>query len=289
MYKLNIIGCGNVGKTLSKLWVENSQVTIGHILNRSLDSAKVAVDFVGQGVAASSISDMEPADIVMISASDMEIEDCASLLSGRNGVVDGGVVFNCSGVVSSSCLLKQNDWKVGSVHPVKSFASPLIASNTFAGTYCGIEGEPNAVKLLENLFISIGGITFPILEEFKTIYHSAAVIVCNYLVALIEASLQCYEKAGIDRQTSMKIITPFIQGTIENVERLGTIKALTGPIARGESSVIEKQITSLTNWNPTITQLYKSMGQLALELSEKQGNLSKEAICKITKSLSANQ
>ena len=49
MKTINVIGCGNVGKTLSRLWVEHSLLRVQAVLNRSTPSATQAIEFVGSG------------------------------------------------------------------------------------------------------------------------------------------------------------------------------------------------------------------------------------------------
>jgi predicted dinucleotide-binding enzyme len=62
MKKLNIIGCGRIGKTLGRLWHERGCFKIQDVLNRSLTSASQAVSFIGEGRAISAYSAMQEAD-----------------------------------------------------------------------------------------------------------------------------------------------------------------------------------------------------------------------------------
>ena len=74
---------------------------------------------------------------------------------------------------------------------------------------------------------------FPLDPAGKTLYHGATVMACNNLVALLEAALQLYEQAGVPRPTALEIIAPIVRGTVDNVLRMGTTEAPTGPVARG--------------------------------------------------------
>ena len=62
MKRLNIIGCGNVGKTLGRLWHQRGVFEIHDILNRTAESACRAVDFIGAGRGIFTHADMRPAD-----------------------------------------------------------------------------------------------------------------------------------------------------------------------------------------------------------------------------------
>lgn len=287
MKTLTIIGCGKVGRTLAGLWKKSEVFSIGQVLNRSLTSAMTALDFIGEGKPVKSFGELRDADLFMITTSDDSIEECCCQLSETGLNLAGKIVFHCSGSLSSNILdsARQRGAFTASVHPVKSFADVTIAYQSFNGTYCAIEGDSPAREVLEYAFGAIGAKLFEVDPSFKTIYHAAAVFVCNYLVALMEAGLQCYEKAGVSREIAMEVIQPIVQGTVDNFFQLGQVHALTGPIARGETEVIKRQLGDLTYWNPELAQLYKDLGLIALKLSRLQGTAKPEALEEIGKIL----
>jgi len=284
---LNVIGCGNVGKVLSRLWTMHNVLEVRSILNRSLESGSRAVEFVGSGQAVESYAQMGPADLFMISASDGAIEGCCRQLSATGLLRKGTIVFHCSGILPSSILQPARDQgaSVASVHPVKSFADPAIVVESFAGTFCALEGDAEACNVLSDLLQRCGGITFPLKPEHKTIHHVATVLVCNYLVALMEVGLRCFEQAGLPREDATKVLMPIVTGTLGNVFRLGPARALTGPIARGELSVVQEHCQALGRWDEKILGVYQSLGQIAVELSAAQGNADPDALAAIKEML----
>ena len=126
-----------------------------------------------------------------------------------------------------------------------------------------------------------GASTFSIQPEFKTIYHAATVAVCNYLVALMEVGLRCFEKAGLPRETAMQVMEPIIWETVENVFRLGPVRSLTGPIARGEQSVVQRQCEALGRWDENAQRIYKRLGRVAVEIAVARGNTDAAALAAI--------
>ena len=283
MKTLNVIGCGRVGKTLARLWTERNVFVVRSVLNRSRESGLRAVDFIGAGRAAKDYDQLEPADLVMISAPDDAIAACCEQLC-RTGVLGSGViVFHCSGSLPSTVLEpagRHNAW-IASAHPVKSFAEPRVALETFAGTFCALEGDPQACEVLRGALQRCGAVPFSVAPQSKTIYHAATVFLCNYLAALMEVGLRCFERAGVCRETAVKVAEPLVRETVDNLVRLGPIGALTGPIARGEVSVVARQAETLGQWDAHIGGLYKALGQVALELSAAQGNASPESLAAI--------
>jgi predicted short-subunit dehydrogenase-like oxidoreductase (DUF2520 family) len=195
----------------------------------------------------------------------------------------GVTVFHVSGSLPSALLepARARGASVGTVHPVKSFADPSIALRTFPGTHCAVEGDSEAREALTGIFERLGAITFQINPDAKTIYHAGTVVVCNYLVALIEVGLQCFEKAGVPRETAMKVIRPIVQETVDNIFKLGPIHALTGPIARGEPSVIERHVEALGKSAADLEAIYRAAGRLTIEISRQRGEAANEALLKI--------
>jgi predicted short-subunit dehydrogenase-like oxidoreductase (DUF2520 family) len=285
---LNIIGCGNLGKSLAQLWADNQCFKIGQILNRSLESSTSATDFIGAGAPIGKISDMHAADVYLIATPDNEIINaCKSLLSA-DLLKAGDVVFHCSGALGSGVLdeARHSGVHICSAHPVKSFANPVLAVESFEGTYCGVEGDDEALAIIEEAMQKIGGIVFQVQAESKIHYHAASVMVCNYLTALIEVGIQTYQRAGIDRETAMQVMQPMVRGTLNNVFTQGTVDALSGPVARGDDVVLQNQLAALTEWKPEYAEIYTRLGAVALELSREQGNASEEALERMSQCLS---
>ena len=287
MKTLNVIGCGHVGKTLSRLWAEKGVFDIGCVVNRSLASSRRAVKFVGSGRAVSSYAEIEKADLVMISTADEAIEACCLDLCDLGILAQGSIVFHTSGSLPSGLLdsAAARGASIASIHPVKSFADPLSAVQTFAGTYCALEGDPEACNVLGDALERLGATTFQVEPEFKTVYHAANVIVCNYLIALLETGLRCFEKAGLSRPTAMRVMEPLVRESTANLFRLGPAAALTGPIARGETSVVQRQCEAIGDWDQAIERVYRSLGRIAVEVAAAKGHADAESLAAIEKLL----
>ena len=280
--RLNFIGCGQLGKTLGSLWHQSGSLIIGDVLTRSMSSAESAVNTIGSGMPIDKISSMQSAALYLIASGDDDIESCSQQLSQSGLLNSGDIVFHCSGAQTSDLLqdCKNVGASVASIHPIKSFASVNQSISSFAGTYCGVEGEDSALRVLSTLFTSIGANLLPISTQNKTLYHAASVIASNYLVTLQEISINAFKQAGIGRQEAMAVLKPIVQGTVENIFENGTINALTGPIARGDSKVVTAHLEAMENWDEDLATIYRLLGKHSIPLAEAQGkekvkNLSK--------------
>lgn len=258
---LSVIGCGKLGQTLGRLWMEHQVFRIHDVLTRSSRSAHQAIAFIGAGKAAASLNDMQCSDVFLIGTPDGQIAEAAERLAFSPALRAGAVVFHCSGALPSTVLqsAKQKGALIASVHPVKSFSSPQAATASFDGTWCGMEGDRQALEVLRPAFEGIGARTIEIRTEEKLIYHAAAVFASNYVVTMLDVALQAYMKAGIPENVARNLIAPLVQGTLDNVVRSGPEHALTGPIARGDHKTVEHQYAALSAWNKDYARLYKQM------------------------------
>lgn len=283
MKTLNVIGAGRAGRTLASLWSARRTFAVQDVLDRSVAGAVAAVTFIGEGSAVDAVHAMRAADVWMITTPDRHIAPTCEGLAASGVLRPADVVFHCSGSLGSQELRAAAaiGASIASLHPLKTFADPASAVRTFEGTYCAAEGDAAALDVLTPAFEDIGARVSRIDPELKTIYHAASVVVCNYLTALLETGLRCYEKAGLPRDTALKMIEPIVRDTVQNVFELGPARALTGPIARGDESVVARQLDALAEWDPAVAHIYRDLGALAVDLAREQGGADADGLARI--------
>lgn len=285
--RLNIIGPGRVGRTLGRLLQQSGQCNVQDLLSAEIGTAQSAVAFIGGGNAVRSLGDMDAAALWLLTPPDAAIAPVAAALAQSGCVRSGDVVFHCSGALSSDVLapLKTAGLRIASVHPLKSFADPAIAVKTFTGTHCAAEGDDAALSLIISLFEKIGAKVSRIDAAGKTLYHAGSVLVCNALTALMEAGLRAYENAGLERATARAMMEPLVRETIDNVFALGTTRALTGPVARGDAAVVARQLAELERLDPRIAAAYRALNDIALDLARHQRGASAAALDRVEQTL----
>ena len=150
MLKLNVVGAGRCGRTLSYLLAEAHLVQIVGICNRRYETAQDAADFIGQGEVFAIPNDLPTADIWLIACSDDQIKSMVEQIFKVPGVQLPKIVFHCSGVLSSDILqaFQAKGCAIASAHPMHSFANPLESIRSFSGSYCALEGDEEAIRQL---------------------------------------------------------------------------------------------------------------------------------------------
>ena len=155
------------------------------------------------------------------------------------------------------------------MHPLQSFANIEEALETLPGSFFAIEGDAEALPVLQELSQELGGKPLLIRASQKPLYHLAASIASNYLVSLIHLSLRFLKEVGLPEEEGLKALLPLIDGTIKNIRQFGPTQALTGPIARGDRDVVKGHIQAISDIERqgmlermprVIRELYLSLG-----------------------------
>lgn len=268
---LNLVGAGHVGRVLGRLFAANGVFAVQDVLTRSRPSAQAAVDFIGAGHACTDLAAMRPAQVWLLAVGDDAIAPaCAALAQAH--AMEGAVVFHCSGAKASTelAVAAAAGALPASVHPIRSFADPEQVAAAFAGTFCGIEGNVDALALLAPAFARIGARTVAIDPQAKTVYHAAAVFASNYLTTLLDASLRAYMAAGVPEDVARELARPLASETLANVFRLGPAAALSGPVARGDLATVARQQAALLDWDEPTGRLYEALVPLTADLARRK-------------------
>ncbi|NRR32176.1 DUF2520 domain-containing protein [Oxalobacteraceae bacterium] len=271
MRRLNLIGAGHVGRVLGKLLAEAGSFTVQDVLTRSLESAQLAVDFIGSGRAVASHTALREADVILLAVGDDQIAPaCAALAAAVP--LHGVIVFHCSGALASSQLeaARAAGAFVASVHPIRSFADPAAVAAQFGGTFCGVEGDAAALDILAPALHDIGARSVAIDAAAKTVYHAAAVFASNYLVTVLDAALRAYQAAGVPEEIARQLARPLAQESMDNVFRLGAAPALSGPVARGDMATVARQQQALAAWDAATGALYQALVPATQDLARRK-------------------
>ena len=267
MTTANIIGAGRVGRTFLRLLGEDAQ----DIASATRASAELAVRETGNGVATD-LAEMRPADIWLLTVPDTRIAEAADALAQTQA--PPAIAIHCSGFHTADIMapLRAKGWHLASAHPNLSFADPEGAAARFPGTPCGIEGDVEAVAVIETILRDLGALPFRIASERKALYHAAAVFSNNFATVCQAIARAAWKDAGVPDEIAADLNASLLNATAENVIRHGPVAALTGPAARGDTAVVQAQANCVADWNEEAGRLYRDLSALAARLKS-TGNI----------------
>jgi predicted short-subunit dehydrogenase-like oxidoreductase (DUF2520 family) len=278
MQRVSIIGAGVVGTAIGYLLKERGYSIVG-IASRTFASAKRAQEFIGDGEASHDLrATSKKADIVFITTSDSAIEEVCIKISSERGFSPGAIVFHTCGAFSSEILgsARTVGAYVASLHPLQSLADVNEAVKNLPGSFFCIEGDERALSVAREIVTALKGKEVTLKVDKKPLYHAGASVASNFLVATVGFGLDLFEAAGINRQDSLNALMPLIKGTVKNIDALGVPSALTGPIARGDSGVIEDHLKSIVKERPEMLRLYTELGRYTVKVALEKGTIKKD-------------
>ena len=267
-YTVNMIGCGRLGKTIGRLMTSHDTFKILGVCNTSMESSAQAVAFLNQGDACASINDLPNADIWWIAVPDDKIKEVVIHLKKNPHLQAGNIVLHSSGVYTTDILqaLKKQRCLLASVHPVRSFVDPEADAAHFKGTHCALQGDPDALIVLNTVIKALGGLPFVIPKKHKALYHAASVIAHNYSVTLYHIAKDSFVQAGIEGTKAHDIVATLMEDALRHIKAHPST-ALTGPIARGDIGSVREHMKILES-SPAIQAIYALLGMYALSTVE---------------------
>ena len=102
--RLNVVGCGRVGRSLGKLWFDAGALDIGALHGRSAASMASARDFIGAGHPGLALYALLAAYAWLMASPDGAIAYLAAALACSGRVRPGDHVFHCSGARAHDLL-----------------------------------------------------------------------------------------------------------------------------------------------------------------------------------------
>lgn len=281
-FSISIIGAGRLGGALA-LALNRKNFIIENLAARNLQTVGEIVNLIEPPpkiLPANDFSEIS-SDVILIAVQDYEIKNVAARLAEQ--LTAKPFVFHHSGALSSEILesLKLVGCSVGSIHPLVSISGAQRGADKFAGAYFCVEGGAEAVAVAEEIIERLGGKSFSVPTEYKTLYHASAVTACGHLVALIDAAIEMLTGCGLNETDARTVLLPLISSTVENLAAQTPAAALTGTFARADAGTLEKHLSVLSeNVSPEITEIYLNLGARSLKLAERRG-ANKEAIEKM--------
>lgn len=271
--KMCIIGAGRVGTTMGYFFsrAKSSGINLKAISSGSDKSLKRAGEILGEEskeilFTRDNIKAAMSANCILICTPDDAIEKtCVEIVRGMGKEDLRDYYFiHFSGSKSLGVLgeAAEKGAETASIHPIKSFAFIEGAIKTLRNTFYGVTcaGRKSA-EFAENIVEILGGREIKVPDDKKPLYHAALCVASNYLVSLLNYSVEIHKRIGIRHGDSIMGLTDLVDGTIDNIKKMGTEKSLTGPISRGDSGTVGEHIKGLEKiFSEDEMKLYRVMG-----------------------------
>jgi predicted short-subunit dehydrogenase-like oxidoreductase (DUF2520 family) len=270
-----IIGGGPVATALA-MKLSRAGVPVAAMWARRPEQAAAAGATAGVlGLSGELPAILTESDIVLVAVRDDAIAEVTTEVVKSGRLRKEQVLLHCSGALPAAQALAPARGKVsglGTMHPLVSFADAHAGAAALRGATIAVEGDDAGREAARALAQALGATAIELPAERLPLYHAAAVIACNYLVALGDAGVELLEKAGFSAEHALAALAPLMASTVRNLGERGAERALTGPIARGDAKAVERHLAVLAESAPDLVALYEEAGRRALAVARRAGD-----------------
>lgn len=183
------------------------------------------------------------AELFLLCVPDRAIAEVAA------GIAPGPWIVHVSGATPLAAL--DPHVRRFSLHPLQTFTLDR-GPEQLDGAWAAVTADTDeAQELGRQLAATLGLRPFDLADDVRALYHAGAAIASNYLVTLYRSASRLFEDAGAPPEA----LVPLMTRTIENGFQL------TGPIARGDWSVVDAHIDALHESRPELEPMYRVLAE----------------------------
>jgi predicted short-subunit dehydrogenase-like oxidoreductase (DUF2520 family) len=223
---------------------------------------------------------LDPADaarageLVLIGVPDDEIPVIVGRVAGARGFHPGQWVAHLSGASGLDILApgRAAGARPLALHPLQTFPDVAGALERLPGCAMAVTAEDaEGYTVGERVADDLMARPFRLDDAMRPLYHAAAVFASNYLIVASGIAEDLFRRAGVP--DPLGAMLPLQRASLDNVERLGPVEALTGPAVRGDATTIERNLVALRASRPEAVAAYAVLCRAALELASVAGRL----------------
>ena len=272
-----IVGTGRVGSVLgSALRKAGHNIVACTAIS---DVSRLRAQALLPGVAIKPLDEaVRDCDLVLFAVPDDALVELVNGLAQTNVVGPGTFVVHTAGRFSDNVFdpLTQQGCLPLAIHPVMTFTGTSIDLNRLVGCPFGITAPHQLRAVAEALVVEIGGDPVWVPRESRTLYHASLAFGSNYLMTLVNETIDLLADAGIENPT--ELVKPLMIASLDNALRDGD-QTLTGPIVRGDVATVRAHIEALrTSENKSILDAYVILARMTAQRALDSGQMQPSAV-----------
>lgn len=252
-----VVGAGRVGTALGRLLADRG-VPVTAVWSRDETRALAAAAFISPSTRVAALEELpRHAALVLVAVPDDAIESVARRLAkGGEGLE---IALHTSGALDWRALgaLAEIGVACGSIHPLQTVPSPDRGMELLPGSLFAVEGANAAVGWAERLVKLLNGKIIHLGPQAKPLYHAAATLVGNGVIALVWAAERILAECGLPEAEARALLQPLMESSLCNAVSLGPSVALTGPVARGDRRTVAQHWEAVAGCESSIGQSHR--------------------------------
>ncbi|WP_144111879.1 Rossmann-like and DUF2520 domain-containing protein [Paraburkholderia sp. BCC1886] len=223
---------------------------------------------------------VDHADIVFLAVPDDSIGTSAHTLRFPRDTIDAAAnpaanraavkaLVHCSGASPVDLLApaREQGAAIGGFHPLYLFSGELADLERIAGCSVTIEADGALKEALTALAVALRCHPLSIPPGGRMLYHAAAHYAASFALCSLAECVALWRTLGFAEDDALRALLPMLAGTIETARDKGLPNALAGPVSRGDTGVVAKQLALLEGLGGDHAALYGLLSRRAVELA----------------------
>jgi len=269
--KIGLIGAGTVATTFAVKLAEGGFPVVAVADAKPAMAQRMAGLVKGCQIYDTNQGVVDAADLVIIATWDQAMIPVINEINWRP---DKGVVHT-SGFFGTDILepAKRAGARVGGFHPAQLFANLDQALGVLPGSTFCLLGEPPLLDTLKEMVSALKGNWIVLKPEEKPLYHVALAFASDFTMVCNKIATDLFQSFGVPPSESIKAIAPIIRGTVDSIINLGFPDCFSGPITRGDLSVIGKHVETLEKNQPDLAAIFKALDRHIIPMALAKGTI----------------
>ncbi|MBC3194811.1 DUF2520 domain-containing protein [Pseudonocardia sp. C8] len=235
------------------------------------------------------------ADLVLLAVPDDVLPGLVRGLAAAGCFRPGQIVVHTAGSQGTAVLGPAAEHGVLplALHPAMTFTGRPEDVERLASCCVGVTAPGDADdaadprdaagwSVAEALVVEMSAEPVRVPEAMRPLYHAALAHGANHLMTLVGDCVELLETAGI--RPAGRLIAPLLSAALDNALRHGD-RALTGPVARGDSGTLRTHLDRITAADPDLADAYRALAGRTARRAAAAGLLDQAALTDVEKTL----
>ncbi|AJY12043.1 DUF2520 domain-containing protein [Burkholderia dolosa] len=270
--RLGFIGAGRLARCVAQRFAQAGFPVVA-IASRTRESAAaVAARIDGCQAVDTPQHVVDAADLIFLTVPDDHLASSAAALRFDASRAAGQALVHCSGASPVDLLdpAKRQRAATGGFHPLYLFGGTDADLARIDGCSVTIEADGALHATLVRLAGALGCHPLSIPAGGRMLYHAAAHYAASFALCGLSEAVELWRDLGFDEEAALRALLPMLAGTIETARDKGLANALAGPVSRGDTTIVERQLALLEARGGDHATLYALMTRRAVALAAKR-------------------
>ncbi|MGU7773690.1 Rossmann-like and DUF2520 domain-containing protein [Burkholderia sp. MR1-5-21] len=267
--RLGFIGAGRLARCVAQRFAQAGFPVVAIASRTPASAAALAARIDGCRAVATPQHVVDAADLIFLTVPDDHLAATAAALRFDASRAAQQALVHCSGASDVGLLdpVRRQGAATGGFHPLYLFGGGDEDLTRIDGCSVTLEADGALHAALTRLAAALGCHPLSIPAGGRMLYHAAAHYAASFALCGLAEAVNLWRSLGFDEEAALRALLPMLAGTIETARDKGLANALAGPVSRGDTGIVERQLALLEARGGDHATLYALMTRRAVALA----------------------